>query len=195
MVPDVPGIEVRSAAVGIRGLVGAGGPQTGALAQMGVVQVQAAHLVMMVGGFVHVRTAGHEAERQIDGTATYGEEPTHPAKFSPIVSIRKFSNSWSRRLRLPVRIPGTTGHTGTLRDNGKIALSRVGLWEVIDVRRRHALQVPIAPSLAQTSEFLPSPITSRGEPSRRENSIPKPPTNLPEALEGMFSWDNSGVTG
>ena len=83
MVPDVLCIEVGSAGVGRQGIAVAAWSQTGALAQVCMVQVQAAHLVMVVGGFVHVRSAGHEAERQIGGTARYGEEPTHPAKSSP----------------------------------------------------------------------------------------------------------------
>ena len=81
MVPDVPRVEVCLAVVG--GNVPVVAPWS-ILALVGVVKVQAAHLLVVVGRFVHVRGAGHQPERHIDDTTAQDEEPTHPAEFSLI---------------------------------------------------------------------------------------------------------------
>jgi hypothetical protein len=57
---------------------------TGGLTYVSVVDVQAAHLLVMIGPFVHVRGTGHQAERQIDRTTAKSEEPTHPTEFNRI---------------------------------------------------------------------------------------------------------------
>ena len=80
MVTDVRGVEARLAAVGSRRLVVVHRFMTGALGQVGVVEVQAAHLLVMVGCSMHVCASGHEAERHIGGTRAESEKPTHLAE-------------------------------------------------------------------------------------------------------------------
>lgn len=63
MVLDVLGVEVRTTVVGRASLVTDRSFVTGAHAHVGVVEVQAAHLIMVASGLVYVRGAGQEAER------------------------------------------------------------------------------------------------------------------------------------
>ena len=80
---DVAPLDVGLARIGTRRMIVTMGVVIGPMAEMSMVQVKPTHLVVVVCRSMHVRSAGHEAEREIDGATTYGEEPTHPAKSSP----------------------------------------------------------------------------------------------------------------
>lgn len=80
MVPDVSGVDAHIAVFGRSGLVVARGLVIGGLAQVGVIEVQAAHVLVMIGRLMHVRRSGHEAEHKIGGTTAESEDPTHPAE-------------------------------------------------------------------------------------------------------------------
>jgi hypothetical protein len=54
------------------------------VAQVDMIEVQPSGLLVMIGRSVQVRRAGYEAKRQIEGTTTQGEDPTHPSESNRI---------------------------------------------------------------------------------------------------------------
>ena len=48
------------------------------VAQVTVIDVQPAILLVVIRRFVHVGEAGHEAERQVEGTTAQCKSPSHP---------------------------------------------------------------------------------------------------------------------
>ncbi len=84
MVTDVSGVETRIAVFGRSVLVVALLLVIGGVAQVGVIEVQTPRLLVMIGRFMHVRCAGHEAEPQIDGTTAQREDPAHPSELNRI---------------------------------------------------------------------------------------------------------------
>jgi hypothetical protein len=73
MVPDVSGVDANLAVLGIYGLVVTRRLVIGGLARVGVIEVQAARFLVMIGRLVHVRRSGHEAEQQINDTTAESE--------------------------------------------------------------------------------------------------------------------------
>ena len=80
MVPDVSGVDAHTAVLGRDGLGAASGLMIGGLAQMGMIEVQAARFLVVIGRLMHVCRSGYEAEHQIDGTTAESEESTHPSE-------------------------------------------------------------------------------------------------------------------
>ncbi len=77
VVPDVPGVEARTL-VCIRWPVVCRVTVTG-FAPVHVIKVQTAHLLVVVGRRVDMRSGGYEAERQVGCTTTERQEPSHGA--------------------------------------------------------------------------------------------------------------------
>ncbi len=77
MVLGVSGVDVGIAILGRHRRVVIRG-----VAQVGVVEVQAARCVVMIGRLMHVRRSGHETEEQIGGATADGEKSTHPTELS-----------------------------------------------------------------------------------------------------------------
>lgn len=88
MVPDVSGFAAYIAVLGRSVLVVARGLVIGGLAQVGVIEVQAAHLPVMIGRLMHVRRSGHETEHQIGGTTAESEDPTHLRSLTEVMELR-----------------------------------------------------------------------------------------------------------
>ena len=79
MMTDMPGVETRVAVVP-RFVPG--------VAQMGVIEMQTPRLPVVIGRLMQVSRAGHDTERQVEGTTTQGEDPTHPKESNRIQGIR-----------------------------------------------------------------------------------------------------------
>jgi len=82
VVIDVPGIETRIAVV--RRFVSALAflLATGGVAQVDVIEVQTPRLFVMIGRFMDMGRAGHEAEGEREDAAAQREDLTHPTEFT-----------------------------------------------------------------------------------------------------------------
>lgn len=78
VVTDVPGLKLGLAVIVRRWVVVARGDFL-STSQVGVVEMQAPHLLVVVGCLVDVRSSGHHAAREIGETTAENEKPAHPA--------------------------------------------------------------------------------------------------------------------
>ncbi len=77
MVADVPGLKLGLAVIGWRGVVVAR-QAFPCVSQVGVVEMQAPHLLVVVGRLVDVRSSGYHAVGETGETTAENEKPAHP---------------------------------------------------------------------------------------------------------------------
>lgn len=79
------------------------------IAQVGVVEVKTTHLVVVARCSMHVRSAGDDAEHQVQNTAAERESPAHPADCTRgrgAAKVGPFRTTPSVRSARPTRLAG-----------------------------------------------------------------------------------------